>query len=674
MPICPRCNTTIHEGSEHQCPACGYSLRRAQEIFGDGQVEFTRVVDAAGVLTHQERMRLVSFLADLERNINPVALCIYITDHGVLQDFRTHAHWILNHARIHHPSFGKREQQINEPPVMDITERDPDEPQQEPEPEEEPGWLARQWQKVSSYVRDAFHPYPPPARQEWMLILVMDVQLEVACFSWGYMLDPYINPDSINSCILKAKLLFRERATVPALRTVMKSAVHLIARDSHRLHRARRKSAARRNMHLMTGAIGLGCLATALPAEATQEPAPAPAELVAEDPDAIPAGELTAEAPQAATAPGTPAADAPAAQPGDQPAAQEPAPPPVIAGQAASMTDLPQWSTEHQEHVNSGKFAHVYNLLQPKPKPVEPAPAEAEEDDDKKGSDKKKGKGKDKDKDEPLPEQPAEPEPEPLPVTEESDTTVLGHYCSMYMKPSSSGLCDPQHLLNSVAREDVESNLRLITARARHRIYVSVFQQTQSIPLELTATNLVRYVSAPHEYAAIIQYTTGDTPGIALGFRDINATDAERFQWQEEAQTAARKAGGGAKGLMAAIEVLDKALTPKAKQFVPRSASVTDKPPRIDLNLKEDKPKAISTSEIVKAWLADPQNTPLLITIGCLLLIPVMVVIGYLVRRRSGHLITTDPDLRLGSTYGAGVSRYVRYLEGKEAEVEKKLF
>ena len=37
-----------------------------------------------------------------------MALCVYITDHGRLRDLRPHAHWILNHARIHHPSFGKR--------------------------------------------------------------------------------------------------------------------------------------------------------------------------------------------------------------------------------------------------------------------------------------------------------------------------------------------------------------------------------------------------------------------------------------------------------------------------------------------------------------------------------------------------------------------------------------
>ena len=109
MPICPKCSATIHAGAEDQCPACGYDISQADEIFGYGQVEFTRVVDAAGSLTHQERIELMRTLERLERRIRPVALCIYITDVGQVQELRTHAHWILNHARIHHPSFGKRE-------------------------------------------------------------------------------------------------------------------------------------------------------------------------------------------------------------------------------------------------------------------------------------------------------------------------------------------------------------------------------------------------------------------------------------------------------------------------------------------------------------------------------------------------------------------------------------
>ena len=99
MPICPKCSATIHRGAEDACPACGYDISQADEIYGEGLVEFTRVVDAAGALTHQERSELMHALEQMERKIRPVALCIYITDVGQAQELRTHAHWILNHAR-----------------------------------------------------------------------------------------------------------------------------------------------------------------------------------------------------------------------------------------------------------------------------------------------------------------------------------------------------------------------------------------------------------------------------------------------------------------------------------------------------------------------------------------------------------------------------------------------
>ena len=42
--------------------------------------------------------------------------------------------------------------------------------------------------------------------------------------------------------------------------------------------------------------------------------------------------------------------------------------------------------------------------------------------------------------------------------------------------------------------------------------------------------------------------------------------------------------------------------------------------------------------------------------------------------RSSSKLVETEADIRLSSPYGAGVSRYVRYLEGTEADKEKRLF
>ena len=253
MPICPKCSATIHAGAEDQCPACGYDISQADERFGDGQVEFTRVVDAAGALTHQERLELMHMLEELERNICPVALCIYITDVGQAQELRTHAHWILNHARIHHPSFGKRDQ-LRAIEESELRERQPGEarPQQQEEPQQ--GWFGQLMRALRERVTNFLHPMPPPVRHEWMLILVLDVQLEMACFSWGYKLDPYIDPDGINTCIKSAQLEFRERAMVSALKKVMRKARNHIARRTRSVNRKLRRG---QRLGMLLAALGL---------------------------------------------------------------------------------------------------------------------------------------------------------------------------------------------------------------------------------------------------------------------------------------------------------------------------------------------------------------------------------------------------------------------------------
>ena len=158
VPICPSCNATIHPGAAERCPVCGYGLKRAEAIFGMQPLEFTRVVDEAGVLTHSERRELMEALEDMERNIPPVALGVFITSHGQSKQFRWHAHWALNHAVIHHPSFGKREAvQAIEDADMNVGRRDSQEDQNA-----EPGALAAWFRQLRKHIRDFVHPYPHP--------------------------------------------------------------------------------------------------------------------------------------------------------------------------------------------------------------------------------------------------------------------------------------------------------------------------------------------------------------------------------------------------------------------------------------------------------------------------------------------------------------------------------
>ena len=595
VPICPRCNATIHTGAEDQCPACGYSLLRADAIFGDRSVEFTRVLDEAGALKHHERLELLRALEDMERNIAPIALCIYITDDGRAQNLRTHAHWVLNHAIINHPSFGRREKSraiedaaFAERMPGEIAERRPVAPV---------GW----WQRMQASLRDVLHPYPPPVRQEWMLILVMDVQLEQACFAWGYMLDPYINPDSINSCIIGARLQFRERDIVGGLRRVMRSAVSRIASQSHGVNWRLRRAA--RLMPLVLGA------AVAL------HPAPSGAQAASPWAEDEAAEEVVDDAP---------AADAPLPS----------APQTSAGGAAASLTEPPRWEAEDYRHLLSGELAGAYKMLQSPGGVVRAEPSQP-----------RGGRTR----------------------TPESDAKIAKHYYPAYSVADSSSIIDPQKLLSSVEWVDVGHVLHTLNAHAPYHLYVGIYRSGQEVPLELAVGSLVRAVARPGEYAAMIMYGMGDAPELDLGYHEIRLSDEDRHAWLEKVRQAAAKLGG-VEGLIAAAHELHRCLTPVAAELPPLTQQTAVQVPLIPVEMRDD-PVAdeVTLRDEIQGIINNPAMRPILWTLGGIVGFVGLVVSFIMWRRRSGKLMQSMPDIRLSSPYGAGVSRTVRYLEGKEA-------
>ena len=65
-----------------------------------------------------------------------------------------------------------------------------------------------------------------------ILVLVLDVRTDTACFMWGYELDPYVEPDLINKSIMKARIPLRESMLLQAAGAIMKNAVQLVARKA----------------------------------------------------------------------------------------------------------------------------------------------------------------------------------------------------------------------------------------------------------------------------------------------------------------------------------------------------------------------------------------------------------------------------------------------------------
>ena len=587
--ICPRCNTTIHAGAESQCPACGYSLLRANALFGEGGVRFTRVLDEAGVLTHSERQELMRALEDMERNLPPIALCGYITNNGRAQDLRPQAHWMLNHAVVHHPSFGRREK-ARAIEDAELTERTPG---------EKPELLAlvsppSRWQRLRARLRDVLHPYPPPVRREWMLLLVLDVQLEMACFAWGYMLDPYINPDRINSCIVSARLQFRERDMVAGMRRVMRAAVNRIAAQSHSVNRRLRRTGA-------TLALGAALLAPGITAPVHAEPEWA-----------------EAAAPQAASAPA---------------AVQS-----AKGGRAAGATVAPLWNDADYGHLLSGELNAGYKMLQaPQAEPRRAAEAPAP-----KGS---PARGR----------------------TQESDTKISKVYYPQYSVADKGGVIDPQRLLSEVERADVEHSLSELNAHSPYRLYIGIYRAGQELPMELAVGSLVRSVARPGEYAAMVLYGIGDSPEVELGYYEMELADADRHAWLARVRRAA-EARGGVEGLMAAARELHACLLPVAAELPPLAQQSAVHVPLIPLEMREKaEEKEPSMRDKLFEWFKDPRMQEGAMGVGAGAGVGTLLLLFIWLRRRSGRLCPTQPDVRLASPHGAGVSRAVRYLEGKEA-------
>lgn len=642
VPICPKCFASIHVGALDQCPACGYSLRRADRLFGRGRVEFPRVLDAAGALTCDQRKNMLDFLERIERNISPVALGIYITDNGRQQDFSSLAHWILNHARIHQPSFGKREK-IHPVENSEIRMRMPGEAAAR-----EPSYIRQMLRGIGSLFADRFSPLPPSVRQEWMLVLVLDVQLEVACFSWGYMLDPYVDPDRINTCIIKGQLSFREREFVVGLKTVMRAAVKQIASRSRGITR---KLQCKYGAWPLLAGAGLACCLAAEPAAAAPLPAPrtpssasAADEDVAVDPETEdiavdPDSEDIAVDPDSediAVDPdegeNTPVSDA-SASPGEHAATVDPpvAPPPA----ATDSDDLPPaWREDDYQSLMSGELAGGYTTLIPARRVSREAPARRRNGD-------------------------------------ESDHRVPEHYMSAYNRPPEHGLIDPQHLFSTVEQADLLYVLAQVNTHANYRINVVVYKSGQNLGPGLSVANLLRTTSKPCEYTLLISYPLGAPAELELGLQELRVSDEERHRWLLAMRDAASNCGGGVDGLIAAIRSLQQSVAPMAADLKPLRDELNEKMPMIDLPMKDEAAdEQVSTGKKFTAFFTDEQNRPLLITLGCLAAAIVVSLAICCRRRRRGVLIDSDPDRRLASPYGAGVSRIVRYLHGRETPPE----
>ena len=174
MPICPSCHTSFHEGAQEACPACRYSLLDAEEIFGARNFSFERVNDVAGALKVAEMESLERCLQKLENRLRPITLGVVLVSECSSKTFRPYAHWVINHAQPSQRAFGRRKTE------QGLAARSWNEPMQEVPRSP----FMQRMSRVVRCVKQRFFPEPPPVSNDRMLVLVMDVLLGQACFSW----------------------------------------------------------------------------------------------------------------------------------------------------------------------------------------------------------------------------------------------------------------------------------------------------------------------------------------------------------------------------------------------------------------------------------------------------------------------------------------------------------
>ncbi len=655
MPICPQCRSHFHMGAKDQCPECGYCLPQAEALLGYGVVDFPRVLDAAGVLSRDECLNLTHYLEKLERKIRPVALCVYITDRGKREELAMHAHWILNHAQINHRAFGRRDRRLaiedstlqmdfaaKEPtPIPDPSPASPSTQAPEGEelealeaaltPTEAPRrhqHISRFWSRLMDAYDHLFYPTPPPVEKEWMLILVMDVQLGRACFSWGYRLDSYIDGDNLSTLIPRAHMQFRNKDVLGGIKNVMRHVTRhvagravdinaMIRQDKRRFFQRQMKEAAAevKAAAQTTQSLAIGSLLIAgtlgLNSEAQDAPILTPLPVTA---------------------------------------------PSEFAGSPASETSFPTWSS--QELILQGQNAlktssralfAAPRAFAPAP-PPEPKVEEASDKKDKKS--KKDSKGK---KAEAPAEAPAAPTLQLRPWRAPSPALDGAHFI------------DEQHLLSEMEARDVARQLEELNANKNYHLYLCVMDGTRGQTPEFSAAAYLPLIVEMGQQALLIQYIYGVEQPIAISSQGISLSSEAKEAWQQQLNTRAAPYVNARDAMMIACEHASELLATQTQHMREGGVDDTLYLPQAQLGVegvdaaKEAKKEKVSTKEkmVTEAgsWLPY-----LLYLISCIL-----CSLGYIYLRRwlrrKAHLLETGLDPRLSAEFGSGVSPSILYKE-----------
>ncbi len=637
---------------------CGYSLELADMVYGKGYYDLNRVTDPAGALKQDEVDKLSSFLEQLERRITPAALVVFITDQGQSTRFTQHAHWLLNHGKLNHASFGKRsmgkaiEESSNRSLKVDIGAQTPTEVKAAPT--ELSLWL-RFWASLKELIQRPQRYVEP----QWILMLTVDVQLNTACFTWGYKLDRYIIPQQLENCIKDTRLRFRESPLLLCIKTVLQKAVNTIASSAVdtnvTLRRELRSHASSASMaspitHPSRGLIDFSQViknaesrAEKLAAQASTQAASSSSDAkplsVAQPPSSPPKKAVPRRTNSRRRSSRKKAHEAKLPKPFllptllllsltqpslDTEASHNPSLP--LIGSPASQQFAPSWTpSDAADLANNGK-SELYLLSLPEQVKL------------------------------PLAALPQEPASSPITANELINLARQGERL----------LLDPRGILSRQEREEIESRLRHLQHQAPYSVYVCIFDHEQEIGADLQAQSLLGFIGKPDEFKLMLQYRLGHPQPLSLGYgADLHIPHETMQLINESLQLSLMRNSGHAGAIFESLNILQNELEASSRHWNQRAELTRDAPPLIPVTWLDSKPVAAPEKPSLKQHLFSSASIPELWFLASLILTILLYLTGRKLRRRSACLIDTEIDYRLSSPVGASTCRQVHYLEGK---------
>lgn len=144
---CPRCVQRIHRAAA-SCPHCGFALAEADQRFGTDDVRLSSLADTAGLLRRRERERVERAMEDFNRKFPQLFIAVYTGSLGEVGQLRQFGFWLLNRA--------------------------------------------------------AFDDVPVEKPNAAGILLVVDAESKAAGFTFGYMLDPFLEEGDTFDCLTRA--------------------------------------------------------------------------------------------------------------------------------------------------------------------------------------------------------------------------------------------------------------------------------------------------------------------------------------------------------------------------------------------------------------------------------------------------------------------------------------